>query len=189
VIAKATFEQQTVRALSSEIRNVFGRWLTAQWVAGVRFVVLEGLMGSGLSYLTEQPFALDMAEAANIELDDFLRKPVNPDIEYMDAIDVDAAITSIMEAYRTAPLVIVEGPMAWPVVRGIEMSSDEVRRVYLKRMSENHPDLWHAGDLLYETIPWGARGVYFQSIDRYHATEQPWLLADLVFERIGRDDE
>jgi hypothetical protein len=33
-----------------------------------------------------------------------------------EAANIDAAITSIMEAYRTAPLVIVEEPMAWPVV-------------------------------------------------------------------------
>jgi hypothetical protein len=183
---KGCLVQQTVRALSSEIRDVFGRWLTAQCAAGVRFVVLEGLMRSCKSYLTEQPFALGTGQSLNIELDDFLRRPVNHDTEYMHAIDVDAAIANIMEAYRTGPLVIAEGPMAWPVVRGIEISCDEVRRVYLKRMSSNYPDLWHDGDFLYEVEP---PSVYCRSINRYHATERPWLLAELVCERIGRDDE
>jgi hypothetical protein len=27
------------------------------------------------------------------------------------------------------------------------------------------------------------------SINDYHASERPWLLADAVFERMGRDDE
>jgi hypothetical protein len=49
---------------------VFGRWLTAACAAGVRFVVLEGLMRSGKSCLTEQPFALGMSQSVNIELDD-----------------------------------------------------------------------------------------------------------------------
>jgi hypothetical protein len=143
-------------------------------------------MGSGKSYLTKQPFGIGTGEAANIELDGFLRKPVNADTKYLDAIDVDAAIASIMKAYRTAPLVIAEGPMAWPVVRGIQISSDEVRRVYLKRMSSNNPDLRHDGDFLCEVERPTAYG---RSIDRYHATERPWLLADLVLERIGHDDE
>lgn len=184
-----TDEQQTFRTQSSEIRDVFGRWLTAACAAGVRFVVLEGLMRSGKSCLTEQPFALGMSQSVNIELDGFLRKPVNPDTKYMDAIDVDAASARIIEAYRTAPLVIVEGPVAWPIVQRVlqeEIPSDEVRRVYLKRMSSNYPDRWPDGEFLYE---YGPPGVYFQSISRYHATERPWLLADVVFERIGRDEE
>jgi hypothetical protein len=180
--------QQTFRAQSSEIRDVFGRWLRAECTAGARFIVLEGLMRSGKSYLTEHPFALGTGQSVNIELDRFLRAPVNPDTEYMDAIDVDAAITTIMKAYRIAPLVIADGPMAWPVVRPIlhEIPSPEVRRVYLKRMSSSHPDRWPDGEFLYEFEP---PGVYFQSINRYHATERPWLVADVVLERIGRDDE
>jgi hypothetical protein len=155
------------RVQSSEIRDVFGRWLTAECSAGVRFVVLEGLMHSGKSYLSEQPFALSTGQSTNIELDQFLRALVNSDTEYLDAIDIDAAIATIMEKYRTAPLVIAEGTMAWPVVRRVlqEIPSDEVRRVYLKRMSSNYPDRWPDGEFLYESEP---PGVYFQSINRYH---------------------
>jgi hypothetical protein len=107
----------------------------------------------------------------------------------MDAIDVDAASARIIEAYRTAPLVIVEGPMAWPIVQRVlqeEIPSDEVRRVYLKRMSSNYPDRWPDGEFLYEYEP---PGVYFQSIRRYQATERPWLLAYVVFGGICRDEE
>jgi hypothetical protein len=101
---------------------------------------------------------------------------------------IDAASAVVREAYRTAPIVVAEGPMAWPVVQSIvqEIPSGEVRRVYLRRMSSTHPDLWHDGEFLYECE---RPTVYGQSIDRYHAHERPWLLADVVFERIGRDDE
>jgi hypothetical protein len=181
-------EQQTFRALSSDIRDVFGRWLTAECGGGVRFVVLEGLMRSGKSMLTRQPFALGTRRSVNIELDQFLRKPVNSETEYIHAFDTHAATAAIREAYRTAPIVVAEGPMAWPVVLPIleEIPFAEVRRAYLKRMSSTNPDLWHDGDFLYEFEP---PGIYFQSINRYHAREQPWLLADVVFERVGRDDE
>src|SRR5260370_32406675 len=112
-------EQQTFRASSSEIRDVFGRWLAAQCTAGVRLVVLEGLMGAGKSRLTEQPFAIATGQSVNSELDGFLRKPVNHDTEYMDAMDIDAASAAIREAYRTATIVDAEGPMAWPSSQSI----------------------------------------------------------------------
>jgi hypothetical protein len=108
--------QQTFRAPSAEIRHEFGRWLKVQHAAGIRFVVLEGLKGSGKSYLTDQPFALGIEQSVHIELDSFLRKPVDETTEYMAAIDADAANLTIMQMYRTAPIVIAEGPMAWPVV-------------------------------------------------------------------------
>jgi len=181
-------DQQTFRASSSEIREVFGRWLAAQCTAGVRLVVLEGLIGAGKSRLTEQPFAIATGQSVNIELDGFLRNPVNHNTEHMDAMDIDAANAAIREAYRTATIVVAEGPMAWPVVQSIlqEIPSGEVRRAYLKRMSSSHPDLWHNGEFLYECE---RPTIYGRSIDRYHAHERPWLLADVVFERIGQDDE
>jgi hypothetical protein len=47
----------------------------------------------------------------------------------MEAIDIDSASGAIREAYRTAPIVVAEGPMAWPVVQSIvqEIPSGEVR--------------------------------------------------------------
>jgi hypothetical protein len=181
-------EPRLFRALSSEIRNVFGQWLTAEYTAGARFLVLEGLMNSGKSMLTKQPFVLGARQSVNIELDNFLRQPVDPDTEYMDAFDIDAATAAVMEAYRTTPLVIAEGPIGWPVVQCIlqEIPRREVRRVYLKRMSPRNPDEWEDFEFLEE---YERPTAYGRSIDRYHATERPWLLADVVFERIGRDEE
>jgi hypothetical protein len=141
-----------------------------------------------LSKLTQQPFALGSRYSKSVELDHFLRRPVALETEYITALDVEAAIKSITEACRIAPLVIVEGPIVWPVVEPILRAghSREICRVYLKRMSSTHPDVWHDGDFLYEYEPPGA---YFRSITRYHRQERPWLLADAVFERIGTDDE
>jgi hypothetical protein len=179
---------QTFRAESSEIRNVFEQWLTAECAAGVRVLVLEGLMNSGKSRLTEQPFVIGTRQLVNIELDRFLRRPVDPDTEYLDAFDIDAATATVMEAYRTAPLVIAEGPIGGPVVQRIlqEIPRHEVRRVYLKRMSPRNPDEWEDFEFL-QRHP--RPTAYGRSIARYHATERPWLLADVIFERIGRDEE
>jgi hypothetical protein len=145
-------------------------------------------MHSGKSYLTERPFALGIGQSVNIELDDFLRQPVDPDTEYMDALDIKGASAAIREAYQRAAVVIAEGPVAWPVLQSVvqAIAPGEVRRVYLKRMSSNSPDRWPDGEFLYE---YERPTAYGRSIDRYHAHEQPWLLADVVFERIGRDDE
>lgn len=73
-------------------------------------------MGSGKSLLTKQPFGLGTRQSANIELDRFLRAPVNPDNDYMVAFNMDAATAAMMEALRISPLVLA-GPVAWPVVR------------------------------------------------------------------------
>src|SRR5262249_55598032 len=138
--------------------------------------------------ISKQPFALGSGQSVNIELDDFLRKPVDPDTKYMDAIDIDAASAAIMEAYRTAPLVLAEGPVGWPVVRRAlqEIPPDKVRRVYLKRMAPRNPDEWEELEFAQD---YKRPTAYGRSIDLYHTTEQPWLLADVVFERIGPDDD
>src|SRR5262245_60373347 len=97
-------------------------WLIAEYAVGVRFIVLEGLTRSGKSTLTKQPFVLASRPSADIELDQFLRRPVDPDIEYMTAIDIEAAIRAVAEAYRTAPLVIIEGPIVSPVIEPVLLS-------------------------------------------------------------------
>ena len=66
-------------------------------------MVLEGLITSGKSYLTEQPFALSTGQSVNIELDGFLRKPVNPDTEYMGAIGGAANEGADAPSPREAP--------------------------------------------------------------------------------------
>jgi hypothetical protein len=184
----AVAEQQIIRARSSDIRDVFTRWVTREWSTGTRFVILEGLMGSGKSMLTKQPFALDTQQSTNIEVDEFLRAPVDPDLEYMEAIDIGAANKAIQEAIQVSPLVIAEGPMVWPVVQRAlkEIPTHALRRVYLKRMSSRNPDEWEDFEFLQESERPTAYG---RSIDRYHVTERPWLLADVILERTGRDED
>ncbi len=181
-------EQQTVRTTSAEIRDVFGQWLAAEWAAGVRLVIIEGLMCAGKSKLTEKAFVLGTHASTNIMLDDFLDKPVPEDTEYMDAINIERTRTHIMAALESAPMVIVEGPMAWPVVQRAfpKIASDKVRRVYLKRMSSTRRDDW---DDLEFAQKHERPTVYGRSINRYHVTEEPWLRADLILERVPKAGE
>jgi hypothetical protein len=77
--------------------------------------------------------------------------------------------------------------MAWLVTaraRG-EVPAAAVRRVYLKRMASRNSDEWEEFEFAQMEVK--TRGEYFLSIDRYHVGEQPWLLADLILERTGRD--
>jgi hypothetical protein len=179
-------KQQVIRADSSDIRNEFEQWLAREWEAGARLVIVEGLMKSGKSTLTKEPIVLLDKRSRTIELDQFLRRPVNPETEYMAAIDIDAATSAIRQA-MTAAIVIAEGPMAWPVTQRAreEISPSAVRRVYLKRMASRNPDDWEELEFAQEEDK--SRGKFFQSIDRYHARTEPWLSADMILERTGRD--
>jgi hypothetical protein len=170
---------------SSEIRAAFEGWLAAACRAGARLIVLEGLTGSGKSHLTERPFSVDKGQSANIEIDQFLRKPVPPTVPYLDAIDRTALQAAVQIALASSvPLVVIEGPMAWPLVEPIaEVGRDRIRHVYLKRMMRQKPDFWIDEDYLNESDYWPLTD-YHRSIYRYHADCRPWLAADLVLERI-----
>ena len=176
----------TIRTHSSKIRFEFAQWLALERAAGARFVVVEGLMNSGKSELTKQPETLSPALKV-IELDKFVRRS-DGNLAYMDTIDVEAVTTTIKNAVATASLVIAEGPMAWPVTKRARegMQPDSIRRVYLKRLAPRNPDDWEA--LEFAQAEDKSRGEYFLSIDRYHVKTKPWLAADLILERIGRDD-
>jgi hypothetical protein len=186
-VTEAMTEQQTIRAHSSEIRDKFEQWLTREQGSGARLVILEGLMKSGKSKLTKEPLVLGHPIRA-IELDHFLRRPVNPDTAYMDAIDIEAATLAIKNAMATASLVIAEGPMAWPVTQRVRkgLTASAIRRVYLKRMAPRNPDDWE--DLEFAQLEDKSRGEFFLSIDRYHVRTEPWVTADLILERTGRDE-
>lgn len=179
-------KQEIIRAHSSDIRAEFERWVAGEWSNGARLVILEGLMGSGKSRLTK---AVIGQRLMTIELDKFLCRPVHPDTEYIAAIDIEAVTIALREALRPSPLVIAEGPMAWPVTARAraEIPAGAIRRVYLKRMSSRNPNDWEALEFAQHEVK--GRGEYFLSIDRYHVSEQPWLLADLILERTGRDDD
>jgi hypothetical protein len=179
-------KQDFIRADSSDIRRIFEEWIRREGASGARLVVLEGLMQSGKSFLTDKPVMLDGRPSDNIELDQFVPRETNPDIEYMLAIDSGMATAAMRQAMETAPLVIAEGPMAWPVTEIIRagMPADSIRRAYLKRLSPRNPDEWEVLEFAQEH----PRPTEFgRSIDRYHVKKQPWLLADLILERTGHD--
>jgi chloramphenicol 3-O-phosphotransferase len=147
-------------------------------------VVLEGLTASGKSFLTERPFSVGAGQSANIEIDQFLRKPVPPTVCYPDAVDRAALQAAIREALASAPVVVVEGPMAWPLIEPVaEVGRDRVRRVYVKRMMHQKPDFWIDEDYLSDSNYWPPTD-YHRSIYQYHAKFRPWLGADVVLERI-----
>jgi chloramphenicol 3-O-phosphotransferase len=176
--------RRTIQAPSSEIRAAFEHWLATACRFGARAVVLEGLTNSGKSFLTERPFRVGAGQSANIEVDQFLRKPVPPMVHYPDAIDQAALHTAIQAALASMPVVVIEGPMAWPLVKPMaEVGRDRVRRVYLKRMMRLKPDFWIDEDYLNDPNYWPPTD-YHRSIYQYHAERRPWLAADLVLERI-----
>jgi hypothetical protein len=171
---------------SPNIRAAFGNWLTSECQSGARLIVLEGLSQSGKSYLTERPFAVGARQSTNIEIDGFLRAPVPPTVRYPDAID-RVALQATLEMALALPMsvVIIEGPMAWPLVEPISgvVTRDRIRRVYLKRMMRLKPDFWIDEDYLNDPIFWPPTD-YHRAIYQYHAEHQPWLDADLVLERV-----
>jgi chloramphenicol 3-O-phosphotransferase len=174
----------TTQSASSELRAVFEDWLATENRSGARLVVLEGLTNSGKSFLTERPFLVDSGRSANIEIDQFLRTPVPPTVRYPDAVDRVALRAAIEAALASAPVVVIEGPMAWPLVAPIaQVSRDRIRRVYLKRMMRLKPDFWIDEDYLNDKNGWPPTD-YHRSIYQYHAEHRPWVNADLVLERV-----
>jgi hypothetical protein len=176
---------ETIQAPSSELRAAFEGWLASADRSGARLVVLEGLTNSGKSFLTQRPFLVDSGQSAIIEVDQFLRKPVPRTVHYPDAIDRRGLQSAIRAALASAPIVVIEGPMAWPLVDEpmAEVGRDRVRRVYLKRMMRLKPDFWVDEDYLNDPEKWPPTD-YHRSIYQYHAEHRPWVNADLVLERI-----
>ena len=173
--------QQTTQVSSAEIRAAFGHWLAIQIEAGVRLVILEGLPLSGKSWLIQEPFKLNGHSTENIELDRFLKKPVPQTTRYIDAID-RAALEAVIDAAFVASTVIVEGPIAWPFAQAAvtKIGPEYVRRVYLKRMMKEKPNIWVDEGFEQRRHP----SEYIQSVNRYHAEQKPWLYANLILERV-----
>jgi hypothetical protein len=143
---------ETINAPSAEIRTAFEKWLATACRSGARLVVLEGLTAS---FLSDRPFAIDAGRSTNIEIDQFLRKPVPSTVRYPDAIDRAALQAALRSALASALLVVIEGPMAWPLVEPIaEIDRDKIRRVYLKRMMRLKPDFWTDEDWLNDQNYW-----------------------------------
>ncbi len=177
---------QITRASSSEVRPVFEAWITAQHKAGVLLVILEGITHAGKTTLTKLPFKLGSSSySINIDLDDFLSRPVPQSTLYVDAIDCPRLHRATHAAIGSSPLVVVQGAIAWPLVRSVAASlgKESVRRVYLKRMWSLRPDFWVDEDFILDRELWPPTD-YHRSIYLYHAEQQPWLSADLIIERV-----
>jgi hypothetical protein len=178
---------ETIRVPSTYVRAAFRGWLARAYGSGIRLVVLEGLSNAGKSHLLEGRFMIGGRASTCIQVDRFLRRPVLPSVPYPDAVDRAALRETMAEALASStPIVVVEGPMAWPLVDPVPVGSYLVRRVYLKRMMRLRPDIWCDEDRIGDEGRWPP-GEYHRAIYRYHAERRPWLDADLVLERI--DDQ
>jgi hypothetical protein len=174
---------ETIRVPFTYVRAAFRGWLARAHGSGIRLAVLEGLSNAGKSHLTEGRFMIGGRASTCIEVDRFLRRPVLPTTSYPDAIDRSALAKALASP---TPIVVVEGPMAWPLVDPVPVGRYLVRRVYLKRMMRLRPDIWSDEDRINDEGRWPP-GDYHRAIYRYHADRRPWLDADLVLERI--DDQ
>jgi hypothetical protein len=178
---------ETINTPSSKIRAAFGGWLQSEWRSGARLIVLEGLRGAGKTTLTKLPFSVDARKSVNISIDNFCRDVTPLKFSYSEAVD-QSALRKAMPAKlgSASPLVVVEGPVAWPLIEPIVaaefLERDCVRRVYLKRMMHLKPDFWVDGDLLENRDRWRPTG-FDRSIYSYHE-QRPWFDADLVLERV-----
>jgi hypothetical protein len=175
---------------SSEIRAGFERWLALQLQAGTRLVVLEGLSNSGKSYLTAEPFILGECRSINIEMDDFLLRPVLPTTAYDEAIDRSAMKARLANSLEWSPLVVIQAVIAWPLVHSVvnALGPDRVRRVYLKRMMRLNPDIWVDESHIFNNERWPT-AEYYRSIWHYHAEQHPWRGCDLVLKRVESEEE
>ena len=178
---------ETINTRSSKIRAAFEGWLQSEWRSGARLIVLEGLPKSGKTTLTKRPFRIDARRSVNIEIDRFF--PHNVDLQrlsYVEAINRSALDRDMRAKLGSAsPVVVVEGPVAWPLIESIAaefLERDCVRRVYLKRMLHLKPDFWVDEDLLEDPARWRPTN-FDRSIYRYHA-QRPWCDVDLVLERV-----
>ncbi|MGZ3309036.1 MAG: hypothetical protein ACXU8R_11000 [Xanthobacteraceae bacterium] len=112
--------------------------------------MLEGLMGAGKTALTKPPLRIGTGRSLNIEVDQFFPEETPLKGAYLDVIDRQALQAKLRTALASsAPVVVVEGPLVWPLVEPIaEVARNRIRRVYLKRMMHLNPDFWIDEDRL-----------------------------------------
>ncbi len=170
--------QVIIRLPDSEIASAFLEWLDGAIDEGAQVILIEGLLGSGKSYLLER--AAVRANIIRIELDDFLPRPADQNVAWQTHAIQGGAIANIQSALELKRPLLVSGAVAHPIItRATHHHS--MRRIYCKRMSRvgEYVD-WLDGEGL---SPHADRSPeYFRSIYSYHAA-QPWLQADLVLER------
>jgi hypothetical protein len=182
--------RKVIRIASSQLRRAFANWLATECQSGARLIVLEGLTKAGKTTLTGRPFPIGAGRSLNIEIDEFFPQDVPLKGVYPEAIDRPALQASLRAGLvSAAPVVVIEGPMAWPLVQPIaEVPLDCIRRVYLKRMRRLQPHVWSDEDFINDPTRWPPIDFY-RSIYRYHMEQLPWLDANLVLERIATKNE
>ena len=176
---------ETINIASSEIRAAFENWLVSEYRSGARLIVLEGLSGSGKTTLTKLPFSIGVGQSENIAIDQFCYYNIPKGAPYREAVNWVALRKVVRAALGSAPVVVVEGPVAWPLIEPIadaELQRDCIRRVYLKRMMLLRAKIWVDEDFLADPARWPPSD-FHRSIYEYHA-QRPWCDANLVLERI-----
>ena len=112
------------RVDGDELAHVVIEWLQAQ--PAVRLVVIEGLPGAGKSHLIKQIEGLHPC----LELDEILDRPVPNEVPWTEAATLAGAAEALSELLARHPLVIVEGPAAWPVIASVAAKHEPaVRRI------------------------------------------------------------
>jgi hypothetical protein len=177
--------QTTIQAPSFEVRAAFENWLAAEFQAGTKLVILEGLTASGKTTLTKLPFTLENRPSKSIAVDDFLPTSVPDATHYLDAIDQSAMLREVEKALNEPSFVILEGAIVWPAAERLatKLGFNGVRRVYLKRMAHQIPEYWADEEFIFDPEWWPPTG-FHRSIYKYHAEQRPWLECDLIIERI-----
>jgi hypothetical protein len=178
--------QRALRVASSDVRHEFQQWLINEFRTTTRLIILEGLTGSGKTTLTKEPFDLGTTQSKNIELDDFLPDTVPEPVSYLDALDRPAISKAVESALCGPTLVIVQGAIAWPAIERLVIDrqiTNNVRRVYLKRMARLISDYWQDEEAIFDRELWPPTG-FHRSIYKYHADTRPWTRCDLIIERI-----
>jgi chloramphenicol 3-O-phosphotransferase len=108
---------ETINIPSSKIRAAFEGWLQSEWRSGARLIVLEGLRGAGKTTLTKRPFSVDARQSVNISIDQFCREYIPLKVSYLEAVDQSALRTAMRaKLCSKSPAVVVEGPVAWPLI-------------------------------------------------------------------------
>jgi hypothetical protein len=151
---------KTIRTSTSELRKVFRNWLLNEYQSEARLIVLEGLFDSGKTRLTRRRFKIGGARSLNISIDQFLPS-TELKADYAEEINRCSLQAGVRTALASmAPLVVIEGPMTWPLIKPIaKIAPGHIRRVYLKRMMRCNPEVWVDEEVLKNPNRWDPGGV------------------------------
>jgi hypothetical protein len=168
-----------IRAEGPSVVAAFEAWVRAQ--PQVRLVVIEGYPGSGKSHLLSR-LPVDWR---TLEIDRFLGKDHDQTVGWIELARRCGVEAIVRRELASHPLVIAEGPAAWPVLDSLlEELGPRARRVYLQHwlISGGAPH-WINGDdrqFWVET----ANHEFWRDIMRHHAGE-PEHRADLILQRVS----